>query len=188
MERTLQQTLADTTNLLTSAGLQHALIGGLAASIRGRTRVTEDVDLVVHCDLDDAMTLLQSLDAFALEPLFPAAEEVVRRSYILPLRHQRTGVPIDLAIGVSGFEQQVVQRATAVTIESMQIHVATAEDLLLMKVLAGRPQDDQDIKGILQAQAAKLDWEYCGAVAQQLQEALGMDIAVRVQELKARVT
>ena len=186
MEKALQRTLNDSIDVLVANRIQYALIGGLAASIRGRMRVTEDVDLVLDCDVIGALLLLKSLDGTLLEPLFADVEQVVRHSFMLPLQHRETGITIDLAIGTSGFEQQTIRRATEVKIASKSLRVATAEDLVLMKILAGRRQDDQDIDGILEVQREQFDWQYCSVVGQQLQDALGMDIAVRVALLKAR--
>jgi len=59
----------------------------------------------------------------------------------LPFRS--AGSRVDLAIGMSGFEQQAVGRATPVMIGGTRIPVVSIEDLLVMKALAGRPQDDQ---------------------------------------------
>ncbi|MDZ4848233.1 MAG: hypothetical protein SGI77_02985 [Pirellulaceae bacterium] len=108
------------------------------------------------------------------------------RSCILPLRHQVTGVTIDLAIGVSGFERQIIYRATDVKISNRLFSVATAEDILLMKLMAGRSRDKQDIEGIVIAQGAHLDWDYCRTVARQLQDASGIDLVPQVIELQSK--
>ena len=184
MKQTLKTVLLDTVDLLESRSFPHALVGGLAASIRGRTRVTEDIEFVVVCSVDQAVALAESLEGQAFTPLFPEFEQVIRRSFILPLQHQDTGVAVDLAIGVSGFEKQVVSRATDVTIDNRLFAVATPEDLLLMKILAGRPQDDQDVKGIVSVEGASLDWDYCLKVAARLEQAVGIDMVGRIRKLK----
>ena len=98
LEKALQRTLSDTLDVLMANRIQYALIGGLAASIRGRMRVTEDIDLVLDCNVNEALSLLNGLDETLLEPLFSNVEQVVRRSFILPLQHRETGITIDLAI------------------------------------------------------------------------------------------
>ena len=96
-------------------------------------------------------------------------------------------VTLDLAIGASGFEQQIVNRAQLVTIADTKVHVATTEDLILMKVLAGRPQDDQDIAGMIAIQGSSIDWAYCESVARQLAEAMEMDLVLMIQRLQTSV-
>ena len=152
--------------------------------MRGRIRVTEDVDVVVKCTVDQALEFVQSADPTRFTPLIPEYESVARSAFLIPLIHQTTGVQLDLAVGVSGFEQQIVSRATPLQIGTRQLRVATAEDVLLMKLLAGRPQDDQDVRGIVEIQGTNLDWGYCLTVAGQLDQALGIDIEARVRSLK----
>ena len=181
MAPALWPTLADAVALLKGRGIESALIGGLAVSLRGQPRMTVDVDLVILATVDEALTLVGELGSTPFEPLFPGVEEVVTRAFILPLRHRLTGVRVDLAIGMSGFERQAVKRATPVMIGDTSISVVSIEDLLVMKALAGRPQDDQDIEGLVAAQRDLIDWPACLALAEKLGEAVDLDIASRLR-------
>lgn len=184
MQKTIQQTLLDITGLLDKHGIRYALVGGLAASIRGRTRVTEDVDLVLDCSVEGALDLLDAVRP-DFDQFFPDVEQVVRSCFILPLEDRSSQVKIDLAVGISGFEQMVIDRATVVGIAGASIAVGTAEDVLLMKLLAGRPQDDQDIKGLVAVNFKTMDWRYVTETASQLQEAVGIDLVDKVSKLKS---
>ena len=99
-------------NLLESRELAFALISGLASSIRGRLRVTADIDIVVDCEVSAAVSLLKQLDEKSFRPFVDDAEISIRQFYILPIEDVASGTPIDLAIGASGFEKLVVQRAS----------------------------------------------------------------------------
>lgn len=184
MEPRLWPTLVDAATVLETRGIPFALIGGLAVSLRGQPRMTVDVDLVALTDPDRALEIVRELASTPFEPLFPGVEEVVRRSFILPLRHRSTGIRVDLAIGMSGFEREAVGRATPVTIGARDIPVVSVEDLLVMKALAGRPQDDQDIRGIVAAQRDAIDWARCLALATALGEAVDLDIADRLRAFR----
>jgi len=140
--------------------------------------------MVIGCDVPEALELLSLIEHSAFAPLFPDANEVVEQAMILPLRHRTTGVKLDLAIGLSGFEQQVIERASLIDLTGLSVCVASAEDLLIMKVLAGRTQDEQDIRGLVLAHGENLDWTYCLDVVKQLQEALGIDLVGRMEGLK----
>ena len=63
------------------------------------------------------------------------------------------------------------------------IEVAS-EDLLVMKILAGRPQDELDIRGIVGAQRDHLDWDYCLNIGRELGDALGIDLATTIRALR----
>ena len=181
MEPALWPTLADAVTMLEARGIQSALIGGLAVSLRGQPRMTADVDLVVLATVDEALRLVRELDSTSFAPLFSGVEEVVASAFILPLRHRHTGIRVDLAIGMSGFEQQAVRRATPFTIGGTRIAVVSIEDLLVMKALAGRPQDDQDIRGLVAAQRDVIDWSACLELAEKLGEAVDLDIVSRLR-------
>lgn len=64
-----------------------------------------------------------------------------------------TKVPIDLSIGFLPFEEETVRRARRMKTKRLQIPVATPEDLLILKAIAGRPRDIVDMDGLLTANA-----------------------------------
>lgn len=186
MEPALWPTLADAARVFESRGIQFALIGGLAVSLRGQPRMTVDVDLLILADVDQALGLVRELASTPFEPLFAGVEEVVTRSFILPLRHRITGIRVDVAIGMSGFEQKAVGHASPVTIGDVRMPVVVIEDLLVMKALAGRPQDEQDIRGLIAAQGDAIDWPRCLELARQLGEAVDIDVAGRLEAARGR--
>lgn len=184
MDKPLQTTLGDAVRLLQQHQIPYALIGGLAASLQGEPRVTADIDIVIATGVEDALGLLSATRVSSFEPLFPGVEEVVRQAFILPLRHRSTGVKVDLSIGMSGFEQQLITRAQATEVASQSLQLATAEDMLVMKVLAGRPRDQQDAIGIAMVQNKSLDWNYCLKTATELGEAIDQDLVKQIEKLR----
>ena len=111
MDGLLQAALVDICESLQEHGLPFALVGGVAASLRGRLRATEDIDLILLTDVEGALELVERLKGTAFQPLFPEYERVVRSAYILALEHLPSAITLDLAIGTSGFEQQIIRRA-----------------------------------------------------------------------------
>ena len=113
-----------------------AIIGGVAASLRGTPRFTRDIDAVV---LEaDAETLLRSATGFDLVPRIPDAIEFAHETRVLLLRHAPTGIDIDLSLGALPFEEELVDRSTLIDIGSLRVRVAASEDLVIMKAVAGR--------------------------------------------------
>jgi len=182
----LQRTLADITRFLHGEGIAFALIGGQATSLLGQERVTADIDMVLTIDVESALTLLKALEGTNFKPLFPDAADVIQRALILPLRHRTTNIKVDLVIGLSGFEQHAVARAQLLDLAGCRVPVATAEDLLIMKVLAGRPRDDEDLRGLVIARGDNLDWDYCERTAAALGEALDQDLIGRIRALRSQ--
>jgi len=179
----LQQTLGDLAAFLDQRGAPFALIGGLAVAVHGEARFTVDVDAVLAVTIEEATALLADLGASPFEPLFPGVKEVLRAAFILPLRHRATGTTVDLAIGLTGFEQHAIERAAVATLLGVPVPVVTAEDLLVMKVLAGRPRDVEDAGQIARRQGAKLDRAYVLETGRLVGEAVGEDLTRRLEAL-----
>jgi hypothetical protein len=180
----LQQTLSDLVDFLDGRALPFAVIGGIAVAVRGEPRFTADVDVVIGADVDSALVLLQDLGNTPFRPLFAGVQELVQTAFLLPLRHVRTTIKVDLAIGLSGFERQVIDRATTVDVAGRGVPIASAEDLILMKVLAARPRDLADVRGIVARQPDALDWEYLRRTGLELEQAVGIDILEHLRQLK----
>lgn len=181
MDARLWPTLADAVGMLNDRGIRGAVIGGLAVSLRGLPRMTVDVDLVIQADVDAGLRLAKDLASTPFMPLFAGVEEVVTSAFILPLRHRTTGVRVDLALGMSGFERDAVSRATPVMVGEASIPVVSVEDLLVMKALAGRPQDDADIRGLIDVKRDAINWDRCLATARALGDAIDADLAGRLE-------
>ncbi|MEX0669466.1 MAG: hypothetical protein WD060_03295 [Pirellulales bacterium] len=78
---------------------------------------------------------------------------------------------------MSGFEYEAIGRATRLVVGSGSVPVFTVEDLLVMKALARRPQDEADIRGLVDLHHDSIDWNRCLATATALGTAIDIDIA-----------
>ncbi|HEX3068546.1 MAG TPA: nucleotidyl transferase AbiEii/AbiGii toxin family protein [Thermoanaerobaculia bacterium] len=123
-----------------------AVVGGVAASLRGKPRFTKDIDAVV---LDvDAERLLQSAAAFGFLPRIDDAIEFARSTHVLLLRYGN--IDIDISLGVLPFEIEVFERSTWIDAGGVRLLVASAEDLVIMKAVARRARDIMDIENIIE--------------------------------------
>lgn len=86
------------------------------------------------------------------------AREFALRNRVL-LLWSREGVGIDVALGALPFEERCVGRASDWTIPpGVVLRTCTAEDLVVLKAFAGRPQDWLDLESVLVRQRRTLDW------------------------------
>ena len=185
MNDAIRRTLADIATFLRDEKIPFAVIGGIAVTVRGDPRFTAAVDVVVGIEVDRGIELLDATAASSFRALLPDAEEILTSAYILPLRHVETGIRVDVAIGLSGFERDMIERAEEIAFEGVSVPVASAEDLLLMKVLAGRPRDLEDAKGIASRCEPTLDWDSILRVGGQLQEATDQDLLAALRRFRA---
>lgn len=141
---------------LVQRDVPYVIIGGLAVRQWGEPRFTQDVDATVVFPLDDPVSLLQELAAH-FSPRLPDAVDFARRHRVLLVRASN-GVPLDISLGLPGYEEEVMARAVDWELEPGKVVcLCSAEDLVIHKAVAGRPQDLRDIEGIIYRQGTALD-------------------------------
>lgn len=134
----------------------YCVIGGMAVLRWGEPRQTRDVDLTILTGYGGEAEVVDGLLA-AFDARVDEARAFAMAHRVLLLASDR-GVGIDIALGALPFEQRAVERATDWTlVDGLTIRTCSAEDLIVHKVFAGRPQDWIDIEMVVTRQAGRLD-------------------------------
>jgi hypothetical protein len=128
------------------------VFGAQAAIFHGITRATADIDVTVDAGDHPTADVAASLTAhgFTLRVADPAFVEQTR---VLPVVHA-VGVPVDVVLAGPGIEELFFGRVVHRRVGQAEIPIASAEDIVIMKVLAGRPKDLEDVRGIISANRA----------------------------------
>lgn len=127
------------------------IIGGAAVSIVGRARFTEDVDAMFLLASEDLPRLVDMAQEEGIEPRVDNAIEFARKNRVLLLKHTSTDTGVDISLGVLPFEEEMVERSVLHQVdENLQLRLPTPEDLIIMKAVAHRPKDLEDIRTIAQ--------------------------------------
>jgi hypothetical protein len=82
--------------------------------------------------------LVERLSAAGFELRVADAEGFVERTRVLPLIHARSRIPLDVVLAGSGLEELFFTRVEARTIGELRVPVASAEDVVTMKILTGK--------------------------------------------------
>jgi hypothetical protein len=133
------------------------LIGGLAVVARGVPRLTRDVDATVVAGQLDAHALAAEFAKHDLVPRIADAIDFANTSQVLLLRHEPSGVDIDVSLAWLPFELEAIAAADRVDVGGTTIRVARAEDLIIYKAVAFRPQDQHDIERLLTLHGKHVD-------------------------------
>jgi len=139
--------------------IPYMVIGGQAVLIYGEPRLTRDIDITVGVGPERLNDLLAFARGAAWRVLVETPEEFVQRTMVLPLADPETGIRIDLIFSYSAYEQQAIESVRRVEIGKASVCFAAAEDVIVHKIVAGRPRDVEDIRGIL-LKNSELDFEY----------------------------
>jgi Nucleotidyl transferase AbiEii toxin, Type IV TA system len=132
-------------------------IGGVANFRWGTPRLTNDLDLTLLTGFggegDYTAALLNEF-----ESRISGAVEFAHRNRVLLLRTP-DGFGVDVALGAMPFEASAVDRSSNVElVPGATLRTCSAEDLIVHKAFADRPQDWVDIEGVILKQRGELQW------------------------------
>jgi Nucleotidyl transferase AbiEii toxin, Type IV TA system len=154
------QFIARLTRELSARELAFMLIGGQAVLLHGIPRLTEDIDVTLGVGPDRLASVREACGALGLKPLPADVESFVRDTFVLPVRDPSTGVRVDLIFSTTPYERQAIGHALRVPVDGVPVPFATAEDLLIHKLFAGRPRDLEDALGVARRNRGTIDWNY----------------------------
>jgi hypothetical protein len=118
------------------------VFGAQAVLFWGRPRFTEDIDVTVHLGSLDTSQLIGCLQDAGFTLRVEGTPAFVAQTRVVPLTFGNTGWALDAVLGGPGLEEAFLQRAVHVDVApGLSVPVISAEDLVVTKVLAGRPKD-----------------------------------------------
>ena len=132
------------------------MFGAQAAIVYGSNRLTADVDVTLDLQRTPVSKLLKALSKHGFEPQIPD-RRFVEATRVIPVFHVESGFPVDLVLAGPGLEDVFFERVVLISIGSNAIPFASVEDLIVMKVLSGRPKDEEDVLSILAARGDVLE-------------------------------
>ena len=148
------------------------LFGAQAVVAYGVPRFSADVDVTVALAPDDPQRFARDMEAggFTLRVDDP---EFLRQTRVLPFVHAATGMPLDVVLAGSGLEEEFLGRAKTTNIGGAKVPVIDIADLVIAKVLAGRPKDIEDARSLWRLRGSHIDRRRIRRVLRLLEEALG---------------
>jgi hypothetical protein len=136
-------------------GRPFCFIGGLALQRWGQPRYTSDADATLLTEwLNDEAAIAFLLGRF--RPRKPGMFEFALRHRVL-LLYSSDDVNLDVALGAVDFERRSIERSTEWNYHGHRLRTCSAEDLVVHKAFASRPQDWVDVENVLMAQGSTLD-------------------------------
>lgn len=141
-------------DVLDAEGIPYAVMGGLAVRVYALPRATQDVDITIAVDRDRLPRLRDELyeSGCSIPPVYDSGwlDSVAGMPLLKVQRHigDHT-VDIDLFLADSYFQDSLISRRTFHVVDTRRIALASPEDLLLLKLIAGRPRDWIDAQDLL---------------------------------------
>jgi len=156
----------------TKEKIPYVLIGGIALQYWGEPRFTRDIDVTILVYPGAEREVIKKI----LSNFSPRIKDAFRfalKNRICLVR-SRNGYEIDISLGIPGYEEMVIKRGVECKIGRISVRICSAEDLIIYKVIAGRPQDITDIESIILRQGKSLNTRYIRKWLRNFSSILGM--------------
>lgn len=148
------------------------LFGAQAVIAYGVPRLSADVDVTLRLASDDPTGFAADMTASGFRARIDDPD-FVRRTRVMPFIHVPTGMAVDVVLAGSGLEDEFLSRARRVDVAGTVVPTIDPADLVVAKVLAGRPKDLQDARSLWRVHGATLDAVRIEGILRLLEEALG---------------
>lgn len=132
-------------------------IGGIANFRWGTPRLTNDIDVTLLAGFGREATFVDGLlELYRSRVPEPAGFALQNRVVLLTTP---AGFGVDVALGAMPFEERTIERSSVWEFQpGVSLRTCSADDLVVHKAFAARPQDWVDIEGILLKQRGVLAW------------------------------
>jgi len=168
----LAELLEDLGAAFEALGAPWYLFGAQAAVLYGAARLTADVDVTVALGSRSAAELVDALAARGFEPRHDDPVTFAERTRVVPVAHRSSGFPVDVVLAGPGLEERFLERRDHRSVEGVDVPIVRPEDLIAMKLLAGRPKDIEDAVAVASTQRDHLDPELSRTTLRTLEQAL----------------
>jgi predicted nucleotidyltransferase len=142
---------------LEDSGASSMIIGGVAVIALGVPRLTVDIDATVAAAQVDVERLAEALSRQRIRPRIEDAVAFAKARQVFLGVHEPSGTPIDVSLAWLPFEEEALRAGEERDFGGITIRVPRAEDLVIYKLVAARPQDLDDAEGLLVLHGPSMD-------------------------------
>ncbi len=134
---------------LDRAGLPYMVFGGQAVLLYGEPRLTRDIDITLGVDTGQVAALLRVIEQRHWRILVDDVDEFLRQTFVLPVLDPESNIRIDFVFSLTGYERLAIERGKMVRLGEVDVRFVSLEDLIVMKVISGRPRDIEDVASVI---------------------------------------
>lgn len=163
--------------------LPYMIIGGQAVLYYGEPRLTKDIDITLGVGPEALEEVVEVTKKLNLKILIKDVDDFVKNTMVLPAEDPSTGIRVDFIFSHSLYEKQAIERAKEVKFDCTPVKIASLEDVVIHKFVAGRPRDLEDVKNLL-LKNPEYDRQYIIEWLKKFGESLNEDILRSFEEIE----
>jgi predicted nucleotidyltransferase len=170
---------------LEERSIAYMLIGGQALLLYGEPRLTKDIDITLGIGPERLNLILGMVKDIRFDVLVETPEKFVSQTLVLPCLEPKSGIRVDFIFSFSPYERKAIKRARSVKIGKAEVRFALMEDLIIHKVIAGRPRDLEDVRSVL-IKNTKVDVTYIRRWLKQFEKTTSEPLVKRFNEIQVK--
>jgi predicted nucleotidyltransferase len=144
---------------LDELAIPYMVIGGQAVLVYGEPRLTRDIDITLGLGTEALDRILAIAAQLQLTVIPRDVADFVHRTMVLPVEDTASHIRVDFIFSLSAYEREALNRTRRIKLDETEISFASLEDVIVHKVVAGRPRDIEDVRILLIKNPAG-DWAY----------------------------
>lgn len=184
--RKLQKLLQDA-SLALQIRIRFALIGGLAVAAWGVVRATQDIDLLAdsnpsplkNTDLQRRLERFLERRSCRAEWRVGGIDDPIPLLLRVEMPRPGRGIKADILWAHKRWQRETLARTIRLSVLRMEVVILHPEDLILLKLGAGGPQDLLDVEGLLSNRPSELNLTRLRKKATQLHLGTGLERCLR---------
>jgi hypothetical protein len=158
------------------------VVGGQAVLLYGEPRLTRDIDVTLGIGPDRHAEIVKLAVDLGWRVLVDTPADFVQMSLVLPCADPESGIRVDFIFSFSEYERQALERVRRVPMGKTEVCFAAVEDLIIHKLVAGRPRDLEDVRNLLLKRPA-MDLPYLRHWLEEFDRSLGGSHLRRFEQL-----
>lgn len=164
------------------ARIDYMIIGGQAVLVYGEPRLTKDIDITIGLDPAEKGRIIEFVKSNDLSILVQNIEQFIDETFVLPCDSKKHKLRVDFILSNSEYEMRAFKRVNEIEIDGYKVKFASVEDLIIHKIIAGRPRDIEDIKVIV-LKNKNIDVDYIRSSLKSFEIMLALDFQSVLKEL-----
>lgn len=139
--------LAELLKLLNAQHVDYAIIGAYACAAHGHVRATRDIDILFEPSEKNIKKLRNALEKFGYDTTDASLDDFRTKKILF----RQYWLALDVHPFATGIEtEEALKHKIAAKCEGVETFFVNLDDLIQMKVAAGRPKDKEDLKYLLE--------------------------------------